>query len=53
MKGETGLRKSHLPGVAKGEAVPFDWIETWYNLKRRHTFNNYCSPTEYEASWAV
>jgi transposase InsO family protein len=53
MKGETGLRNSHLRGVAEVEAVLFDWIEAWYNLKRRHTFNNYCSPTEYEARWAV
>lgn len=53
MKGETGIKKSHLPGVTEVEAVLFDWIETWYNLIRRHTFIGYCSPAEYEARWAV
>jgi len=26
----------------------FDWIETWYNRKRRHSAIDYMSPTEYE-----
>jgi len=53
MKMETGLAKAHLPGLKEVESVLFDWIETWYNLIRRHTFIGYCCPAEYEARWAV
>lgn len=53
LKMETGVAKSHLPGPAEVEAVLFDWIETWYNLIRRHTFIGYCCPAEYEARWAA
>ncbi|WP_373494945.1 IS3 family transposase [Aquiflexum sp.] len=35
------------------EQVAFDWIETWYNLRRRHTFIGYSSPAEYELKWAA
>lgn len=53
LKRETELTKSHLPGPAEVETVLFDWIETWYNLIRRHTFIGYCCPAEYEARWAA
>lgn len=29
-------------------AAIFDWIETWYNPKRRHTYNHMHSPLDYE-----
>lgn len=53
LKGETGIAKAHLPGLAEVESVLFDWIETWYNLVRRHTFIGYCCPAEYEARWVA
>lgn len=53
LKGETGIARAHLPGMREVEAVLFDWIETWYNVMRRHTFIGYCCPAEYEARWAA
>jgi len=53
MKGETGIAKANLSGPGEVESVLFDWIETWYNLIRRHTFIGYCCPAEYEARWAA
>ncbi len=53
LKMETGLAKAHLPGPAEVELVLIDWIETWYNRIRRHTFIGYCCPAEYEARWAA
>jgi putative transposase len=52
-KQETGLRKLQIKGLKEVDALAFDWIETWYNLKRQHTFNGYCSPAEYEMKWAA
>ena len=31
----------------------FDWIETWYNPKRRHSYNNAYSPIDYETANAA
>jgi len=31
----------------------FDWIETWYNPKRRHSYNQGLSPIEYETANAA
>jgi putative transposase len=53
LKGETGIAKGNLRGLPEVESVLFDWIETWYNLLRRHTFIGYCCPAEYEARWAA
>ena len=53
LKKETGIAKALLSGPAEVETVLIDWIETWYNRMRRHTFIGYCSPAEYEARWAV
>ena len=53
MKGETGIAKANLAGPIEVESVLFDWIETWYNLIRRHTFIGYCCPAEFEARWAA
>ena len=30
----------------------FDWIETWYNPKRRHSYCNGLSPLDYETATA-
>ena len=53
LKMETGLAKANLPGQMEFESVLIDWIETWYNLIRRHTFIGYRCPAEYEARWAA
>jgi len=53
LKMETGIAKAYLAGPAEIEAVLIDWIETWYNRIRRHTFIGYCCPAEYEARWAA
>jgi putative transposase len=53
LKMETGVSKANLPGPFEVETVLFDWIETWYNLIRRHTFIGYLCPAEYEARWAA
>jgi putative transposase len=52
-KQETGLRKLQLKGMKEVEWLALDWIETWYNLKRRHTFNGYKSPAVQEMKWAA
>ena len=52
-KRETGIRKWVLKDDGEVEQVAFDWIETWYNLRRRHTFIGYSSPAEYELKWAA
>ena len=31
----------------------FDWIEAWYNPKRRHSYCNMLSPVDYEATYAA
>ena len=31
----------------------FDWIEAWYNPKRRHSYCNMLSPVDYEAAHAA
>jgi len=31
----------------------FDWIETWYNPHRRHSYNNGVSPIDFEAAKAA
>ena len=48
LKRETGL--GHWPMANAGEVQDalYDWIEMWYNLKRRHTSLDYCSPVEFE-----
>jgi putative transposase len=31
----------------------FDWIETWYNPRRRHSYCKMLSPIDYEAEYAA
>lgn len=52
-KRETGLRQLHLAGQGEVEMLVLDWIETWYNLRRKHTFNGYRSPAEHEMKRAA
>jgi putative transposase len=34
-------------------AAIFDWIETWYNPHRRHSYCNMLSPIDYETAKAA
>jgi transposase InsO family protein len=38
---------------AEARSAIFDYIETWYNPKRRHSSNDYLSPNAFEAATAV
>lgn len=41
--------KRHIyPGRAEARTDVVDYIEMFYNSKRRHSFNNLLSPVEYE-----
>ncbi len=48
LKQETGLGKWPLSTVAETKYAIFDWIECWYNVKRRHSKLGYVSPSGYE-----
>jgi transposase InsO family protein len=52
-KRETGVRRLHLAGRGEVEMLALDWIETWYNLRRKHTFVRYSSPAEHEMKRAA
>jgi putative transposase len=52
-KRETGIRNLQLKGMEDVELLAFEWIETWYNLKRKHSFIGYASPAEHEMKWAA
>lgn len=47
-KRETGLRRLQLEGRGEAEMLALDWIETWYNVRRRHTFVEYENPAAFE-----
>lgn len=37
--------------IDEAERVLFEYIEVYYNRQRKHSTNNYKSPTDYEAEW--
>lgn len=53
MKKELNLKKSALISNKEMYGKIFNYIETWYNPKRRHTTLNYMSPVEYEQKYAA
>lgn len=53
LKQETGLGKWYLENIKEVEVAIFDWIENWYNPKRRHSSLDYCSPIEFENKMAA
>lgn len=53
LKRETGLGRWALANAREVQDALFDWIEMWYNLKRRHTTLDYCSPVEFEIKKAA
>ena len=48
LKTETGLGRFSLENSCEVDRALLDWIEIWYNLKRRHSSLDYCSPVEFE-----
>jgi putative transposase len=48
LKRETGIRCWLLENMEELNEAIFDWIEPWYNRKRRHSTLDYCSPVEFE-----
>lgn len=53
LKQETGLGKWPLENLKEVEEAIFNWVETWYNTKRRHSSLDYCSPVEFENKMAA
>lgn len=52
-KRETGLRRLRLESQGEVEMLVLDWIEAWYNVRRRHTFTGYSSPAGFEMKRAA
>ncbi len=44
------LNRQAWPSVEDVRAAVFEWIETWYNRRRRHSSLGYLSPLEFEAN---
>ncbi|MFY1697840.1 IS3 family transposase [Solwaraspora sp. WMMA2101] len=44
------LDRRAWPTRAAARAAIFEWIEGWYNTRRRHSTLDYMSPAEYEAT---
>ncbi len=53
LKQETGLGKWPLDTAQETKFAIFDWIECWYNVKRRHSKLGYCSPSYFEATTSM
>jgi putative transposase len=50
LKQETGLGKWPLSTTEETKFAIFDWIECWYNVKRRHSKLGYSSPSYFEST---
>ena len=50
-KAELLLDKQVFKGLADARAQTFEFIEGYYNPKRRHSRLGYLSPREYESNW--
>ena len=47
------LDRRAWPTRAAADAAIFDWVEGWYNTRRRHSTLGYLSPATYEATTGV
>ena len=47
------LDQHHWPNQDQLARAIFEWIETWYNPSRRHSYNNGLSPLDYETANAA
>ena len=53
LKRETGISHWSLENMKEVDEAIFNWIEPWYNQKRRHSTLDYCSPVEFEIIMAA
>ncbi len=53
MKKETGIAKWVLEDAQAVQIAMIDWIENWYNLTRRHSSLDGCSPVQFELRMAA
>jgi putative transposase len=47
------IDRSHWATPAEARSAVFEWIELFYNRRRRHSSLGYLTPAEYEARFAV
>lgn len=47
------LDEHHWTSRQRLASAIFDWIEAWYNSKRRHSYCKMLSPIDYEAAQAA
>lgn len=53
LKRESDLVTQIRSGIDEVERALFLWIESWYNLRRRHSKLGYCSPVNFEKQKAA
>ena len=47
------LDRSHFVSREAARIAIFEWLETWYNSRRRHSSLDYLAPLEYERRWRL
>ena len=47
------LDRTRFPSREAARLALFDWLETWYNPRRRHSALAYLAPIEYERQWQL
>ena len=45
------IHHSKFQNIAEAEQAIFNYIEVYYNRRRKHSTNGYKSPTQYELEW--
>ncbi len=47
------LDRCHFVSREAARIAIFEWLETWYNSRRRHSSLDYLAPLEYERRWQL
>ena len=47
------LDQSHFTTREVARIALFEWLETWYNPRRRHSALDYLAPLEFERRWQL
>jgi transposase InsO family protein len=47
------LDRSHFSTREAARLALFEWLETWYNPRRRHSALDYLAPLEFERRWQL
>jgi putative transposase len=45
------LDRLHFVSREAARIAIFEWLETWYNSRRRHSSLDYLAPLEFERRW--